>query len=60
MILPMHFVASSARAISPITGVIVVASGMADISPFDLVKRTFIPMMGSCITIVAANFILFL
>ena len=59
MILPMHFIASAARAISPITAVIVVASGMAGISPFDLVKRTAIPMIGACITLVVANFVLF-
>lgn len=59
MILPMHFIASSARAISPITAVIVVTAGMANISPFDLVKRTAIPMLGAIITLVTANFILF-
>ena len=59
MILPMHLIASSARAISPITGVIIVASGMAGISPFDLVKRTAIPMAVSCVLIVIGNFVLF-
>lgn len=56
MILPMHFIASAARAISPITAVIVVTAGMAGISPFDLVKRTAIPMIGACITLVLASF----
>ena len=59
MVLPMHLIASSARAISPITGVIIVASGMAGISPFDLVKRTAIPMAVSCILVVVANFVIF-
>lgn len=59
MILPMHLIASSARAISPITGVIIVASGMAGISSFDLVKRTAIPMIVSCLLIVIGNFVLF-
>lgn len=59
MILPMHLIASSARAISPITGVIIVASGMAGISPFDLVKRTAIPMVVSCLLIVIGDFVLF-
>lgn len=59
MVLPMHLIASSARAISPITGVIIVASGMAGISPFDLVKRTAIPMAVSCVLIVVANFVIF-
>ncbi len=59
MIMPMHLIASSARAISPITGVIIVASGMAGISPFDLVKRTAIPMAVSCLLIVIGNFVIF-
>lgn len=60
MILPMHFIASAFRTISPITAVIVVAAGMAGISPFDLVKRTAIPMIGAGITLVVANFVMFL
>lgn len=59
MLLPMHFAASAARAISPITAVIVVAAGMGNVSPFDVVKRTAIPMIGALITIIAGNFILF-
>ena len=41
-------------------GVIVVAAGMAGISPFDLVKRTAIPMIGAGFTLVVANFVMFL
>ncbi len=48
-LLPMHFAASIARNCSPITAVIVVASGMANVSPFDLIKRTAIPMAGAMI-----------
>ncbi|WP_378954513.1 C4-dicarboxylate transporter DcuC [Pelosinus sp. sgz500959] len=59
MLLPMHFAASAARAISPITAVIVVASSMGNVSPFDVVKRTAIPMIGALITLVAANFFFF-
>lgn len=44
MIMPMHFATSLARAVSPITAVIVVTSGIAGVSPFDVVKRTAIPM----------------
>ena len=47
MLLPMHFAASIARTCSPITAVIVVSSGMGNVSSFDLVKRTFIPMCGA-------------
>ncbi len=59
MLLPMHFAASAARAMSPITAVIVVASSMGGVSPFDVVKRTFIPMAGALVTLVIANFIFF-
>ncbi len=59
MLLPMHFAASAARTMSPITAVIVVASSMGKVSPFDVVKRTAIPMIGALITLVAANFFFF-
>jgi DcuC family C4-dicarboxylate transporter len=59
MLLPMHFAASAARAISPITAVIVVSSSMGGVSAFDVVKRTAIPMAGALIVIIAANFFLF-
>ncbi len=59
MLLPMHLAASSARAMSPITAVIVVASSMGNVSPFDVVKRTAIPMAGALLTVVIANFAFF-
>lgn len=59
MLLPMHFAASSARAMSPITAVIVVVSGIANLNPIDVVKRTAIPMAGALIVNVATTFILF-
>lgn len=59
MLLPMHFAASAARTMSPITAVIVVASSMGNVSPFDVVKRTAIPMIGALITLIAANFFFF-
>lgn len=59
MLMPMHFAASIARSVSPITAVIVVTSNLGGISPFDLVKRTAIPMVGAMITMLAASFILY-
>lgn len=59
MILPMHFGASIARSVSPITAVIVVSASMAGISPFDLVKRTAIPMAGAMLANVIMTFVLF-
>lgn len=59
MILPMHFGASIARSVSPITAVIVVSASMAGISPFDLVKRTAIPMAGAMLVNVVMTFVFF-
>ncbi len=42
------------RASSPITGAIVAISGLAGVSPFQVAKRTFIPMLfGTAITYIA-------
>jgi DcuC family C4-dicarboxylate transporter len=59
MLLPMHFAASTARAMSPITAAIVVSASMGGVSPFILVKRTAIPMIGSLLTLVVTDFALF-
>lgn len=59
MLLPMHFGASIARSVSPITAVIVVASSMGGVSPFDVVKRTAIPMAGAMLVNVIATFVFF-
>ena len=56
MLLPMHFGASIARSVSPITAVIVVSSSMGGVSPFDLVKRTAIPMAGAMLVNIAMTF----
>lgn len=60
MLMPMHFAASIARSVSPITAVIVVTSGMGNVSPFDLVKRTAIPMAGAFVVNLAATFLFFM
>ncbi|EAX48817.1 anaerobic c4-dicarboxylate antiporter, DcuC family [Thermosinus carboxydivorans Nor1] len=59
MLLPMHFAASIARSVSPITAVIVVSSSMGGVSPFDLVKRTAIPMAGAMLVNVIGTFVYF-
>ncbi|HIU64221.1 MAG TPA: C4-dicarboxylate transporter DcuC [Candidatus Avacidaminococcus intestinavium] len=56
MLLPMHFAASIARNCSPITAVIVVSSGMGGVSPFDLIKRTAIPMAGAMLCNIGMTF----
>lgn len=58
MLLPMQFAASIARSVSPITAVIVAVSGIANVSPFQVVKRTLIPMTGAMIMNLLASIIL--
>ena len=49
MLMPMQLASGIARSMSPITGAIVAVAGVADVSPFELVKRTAIPMIGALI-----------
>ncbi len=57
MLLPMQIASGVARVLSPITAVVVAVGGMANISPFDLVKRTFIPAGTALITTTIAAII---
>ncbi|MCW7553115.1 C4-dicarboxylate transporter DcuC [Endozoicomonas gorgoniicola] len=60
MLLPMNFAACVGRTMSPISAVVIACSGIAKVSPFDLVKRTAIPMMGSFIVGMTLHLILFM
>ncbi|MDI7042003.1 hypothetical protein QMN30_25425, partial [Escherichia coli] len=43
--------------LSPVSGVVVAVSGMAKISPFEVVKRTSVPVLvGLVVVIVATEF----
>lgn len=44
LILPMQIMTSFGRTVSPITAAIVAIAGIANVSPFQVVKRTAIPM----------------
>lgn len=59
MLLPMQLVAGIARSVSPITAVIVAVSGVANVSPFEVVKRTAVPMALALLTVLFGTFILF-
>ncbi len=59
MLMPMHFAATLARAVSPITAVVVVTSGIAGVSPFAVVKRTAIPMAVGFVVNMIATITLF-
>nr|WP_277422690.1 C4-dicarboxylate transporter DcuC [Photobacterium sanguinicancri] len=49
MLLPMQFVAGMSRNISPIAPNMVAIAGVAEVSPFELAKRTAVPMLGGII-----------
>lgn len=59
MLMPMQLSAGIARSVSPITAVIVAVSGISGVSPFEVVKRTAIPMLGGLIAVLVTNMILF-
>ena len=44
ILLPMQLTASVTRSVSPITAVVVAVCGISNVSPFEVVKRTAIPM----------------
>ncbi|CAK7020439.1 MAG: Putative cryptic C4-dicarboxylate transporter DcuD [Desulfovibrio sp.] len=56
--MPMQLVAGIARGISPITAVIVATAGLANLNPFDLVRRTAIPMAVGVIATIVMGIIL--
>ncbi|WP_068872028.1 C4-dicarboxylate transporter DcuC [Edwardsiella tarda] len=57
LILPMQIMTSFGRTVSPITTAIVAISGIAGVSPFQVVKRTAIPMAAAAITNLTLTFI---
>lgn len=59
MLLPMQFVAGMSRNISPIAPNVVAIAGVANVSPFDLAKRTAVPMMGGIIISVFVSILQF-
>ncbi|AIJ10028.1 MULTISPECIES: C4-dicarboxylate transporter DcuC [Edwardsiella] len=57
LILPMQIMTSFGRTVSPITAAIVAISGIAGVSPFQVVKRTAIPMAAAAITNLGLTFV---
>lgn len=51
LLLPMQLTASVTRSVSPITAVVVAVCGISNVSPFEVVRRTAIPMFGGFILI---------
>lgn len=59
LVMPMNFVSNLARSLSPISAVMIVVSGAAGLSPIELAKRTFIPVIIATIVNIAVTLILF-
>ncbi|QCR35720.1 anaerobic C4-dicarboxylate transporter DcuC [Nissabacter sp. SGAir0207] len=56
LVIPMLQASNLGRTLSPVSGVIVAVAGMAKISPFELVKRTAVPVMvGLMIVIITTE-----
>ena len=59
LVIPMLQASNLGRTISPVSGVVVAVAGMAKISPFEVVKRTSIPVLvGLLVVILATEFML--
>lgn len=59
LVIPMLQASNLGRTISPVSGVVVAVAGMAKISPFEVVKRTSVPVLvGLVVVIIATEFML--
>lgn len=56
--IPMLQASNIGRSLSPVSGVVVAVSGMAKISPFEVVKRISVPMIVGLIVVIVATEIL--
>lgn len=55
LILPSQFAGGLFRSFSPVAGVIIAVAGAANVSPFAIVKRTAVPMIGGVIATLVAS-----
>ncbi|MEO3986092.1 anaerobic C4-dicarboxylate transporter DcuC [Plesiomonas shigelloides] len=55
LIIPMLQASNLGRTISPVSGVIVATSGMAKLSPFEVVKRTSVPVLVGLVVVIIAT-----
>lgn len=58
LIIPMLQASNLGRTISPVSGVVVATSGMAHLSPFDVIKRTFIPVACGLTSVIICTIVL--
>ncbi|WP_108650112.1 anaerobic C4-dicarboxylate transporter DcuC [Dongshaea marina] len=55
LVIPMLQASNLGRTISPVSGVVVACSGMAKISPFEVVKRTLVPVLVGLLVVIIAT-----
>lgn len=58
MLLPMQLTAGLARSLSPVAGVIIAVSDKGECSPFEIVKRTALPVIGGILAVVITSVIM--
>ncbi|STW30958.1 C4-dicarboxylate transporter DcuC [Klebsiella michiganensis] len=56
--IPMLQASNLGRTISPVSGVVVAVAGMAKISPFEVVKRTSVPVLVGLLVVIIATEVL--
>ena len=57
LILPAQLAAGLFRSMSPVAGVIIAVSSAANASPFAIVKRTSVPMLGGVLAMVLTHWV---
>lgn len=57
LIMPVHFATSIIANMTPIAAIVVVVSGMANISPFDIMRRTAVPSLVCFVVALVASII---
>ncbi|MCF8481532.1 MAG: C4-dicarboxylate transporter DcuC [Rhodospirillum sp.] len=58
MLLPMQLTAGLARSLSPVAGVIIAVSDAGQCSPFEIVRRTVLPVVGGLVTVILLGVLL--
>ncbi len=58
LILPSQFAGGMFRSFSPVAGVIIAVAGVANVTPFAIIKRTSVPMIGGVIATLIASRVL--
>jgi len=58
LMLPSQLAGGLFRSFSPVAGVIIAVAGTAGVTPFDIIKRTSVPMIGGVVATLVASHIL--